>query len=279
MTLLVTWISHGAYALAKGCDNAESEADTVACLEKELRDSDVEINKTYQTLMDKVDPARQRALRNEQRAWLKMRDATCELDSKESDRERWMQVILRDYTKTVCVVRFTRTRVALLNRMLLQPRLPTESMPLALGDPAAYERHTNGSHEKGKWYYEVKVDLGTIARTSPTALFMGFASGDISIGNLLNVTPSPFFLSIVRVGLALDLDNGKFYSSVNGVWRKGAPDSAMGMDVKLGRAYGAKVTSSVLMQDLLKTDLVRVNFGDKPFDYPMPPGYRPFVER
>jgi hypothetical protein len=50
-------------------------------------------------------------------------------------------------------------------------------------------------------------------------------------------------------------------------------------EMKLGRDYGARFTSTVAMGSLLDQKLVQVNFGEKPFDYPMPPGYRPFSER
>jgi uncharacterized protein YecT (DUF1311 family) len=84
---------------ALDCDAPQTDADVAACLEAELRDSDAKINQTYQALMRQLDEQKKVALRDEQRAWLKKRDVACHLDSKESDRQRWMQAILRDYKK------------------------------------------------------------------------------------------------------------------------------------------------------------------------------------
>ena len=57
------------------------------------------------------------------------------------------------------------------------------------------------------------------------------------------------------------------------------PGSARGLDVKLGRQYRAFVISSVAMNGLIAKQLIQINFGDRPFAYAMPPGYRPFAER
>ena len=121
---------------AARCDNPQTNAEVAACLEEELRDSDVKINQTYQAIMRQLDDAKKRVLRTEQRAWLKKRDAACELDSKETNRERWLQALLKDYTKTVCVVRFTRTRGAELDQMLAARAAPAPS-PAPAPAPAA----------------------------------------------------------------------------------------------------------------------------------------------
>jgi uncharacterized protein YecT (DUF1311 family) len=270
-------------AFALDCDTPQTDADVAACLEAELRDSDTHINHTYQTLMGQLDDVKKGALRDEQRAWLKKRDGACQLDRRESDRERWLQAILKDYKKTVCVVRFTRARVEQLERQLATlatPAAPAQPVtPLALEDNDRYEVRAQTRHNKGKWYFEVQLNPGEIARTAETALWVSFYSAEGAVGRLLNIRRRDVGQPIVRLGLALDLDNGKCYSHADGVWRRGAPGSAGGLDVKLGRDYGAQVTSSVAMGELLDKKLIQINFGEKAFDYPMPPGYRPFIER
>jgi uncharacterized protein YecT (DUF1311 family) len=93
-------------AFALNCDAPQTDADIVACLGAELKDSDVKINQPYRALMGKLDESAQRTLRDQQRAWLRRRDATCKLDRQETDRERWLHAILKDDKRTVCVMRF-----------------------------------------------------------------------------------------------------------------------------------------------------------------------------
>jgi uncharacterized protein YecT (DUF1311 family) len=279
-------------AIAGSCDAPQTNTEIAACLQTELRDSDLKINQTYQALMRQLDEAKKLDLRTEQRAWLKQRDTACQLDSKESDRERWMQAILKDYTKTVCVVRFTRSRVAELDRMLASRAAPASAPAPApaptpapttrptLEDNDLYEVNASIRHSRGKWYCEFQINIGEIARTAETTLAIGFVNpGGGMAGRLVNIRRRDREMPIARLGLALDVDDGKVYSRANGNWIGGAPGSAQGLDVKLGREYGARVVSSVAMNELVDKQLIQINFGEKPFAYPMPSGYRPFSER
>ncbi len=194
-----------------------------------------------------------------------------------------MQAILRDYKKTVCVVRFTRARVEQLDRALATlstPAAPAEpAAPLALEDNDRYEMYAQAGHNKGKWYFEVQLHPGEIAQAAETALWIGFYSSQSTVGRLINIRRRDAGQAVVRLGFALDLDHGKFYNHANGTWQNGLPGSAEGLDVKLGRNYGAQITSSVAMSELLDKKFIQINFGDKAFHYAMPSGYRPFVER
>jgi len=78
----------------------------------------------------------------------------------------------------------------------------------------------------------------------------------------------------VNIGVALDLDAGKLYIRVDGGWRQ-QPGSAAGLDLKLGRPYVAKLTSSVPLGPYLDRGLVEVNFGQHAFTYALPDGYVP----
>jgi hypothetical protein len=51
-------------------------------------------------------------------------------------------------------------------------------------------------------------------------------------------------MMIMSYVFAVDLDNGKFYSSRNGTWVSGVPDSNVEDDLKLGRNYSAAIVSS-----------------------------------
>src|SRR5918992_732450 len=100
------------------CGVNASEAEIRRCLTQDLRDSDQRINAVYKTVMAAMDEASQTGLRNEQRAWLRRRDKVCALDSRETNREKWLQGIMTDQSKTICVVRFTFGRVAELDALL-----------------------------------------------------------------------------------------------------------------------------------------------------------------
>jgi uncharacterized protein YecT (DUF1311 family) len=274
------------FSFADICDDLQRYEDIAKCLGTELRESDNQINDVYKMLMGKLNTPAKTKLRNEQRDWLKARDVICDLDSKESNREKWLRAILADHKKTVCVTRFTRNRTQELDQILAKtegrtlPPAPSPTLPLRdLQKKEQYEVYSNSRHSSGKWYYEVYLDREQIASKVEVTFSIGFEETRSNIGNLVHVRRNYRGPSITRLGLALDLDNGKYYSTWNGAWRNGAPGTAEGLDVKLGRTYTARIVSSVVLDDFLKHGLVRVNFGDRPFEYPLPPGYRPFIEK
>ncbi len=273
------------------CEDPDRYEDVRTCLAIELRDSDAKINDTYRALMQKSDEAGKKKLRNDQRTWLKTRDSVCNLDSTESDREKWMQAILQNQRKTVCVIRFTRQRVSELTAMVARKERPVpEPKPAPVGPSPAritlpppeqhalYEIHSPMSHSKGKWYFEAYINRGAIAKVADATFAFGIMGSVENFHTTVNVRRQWVNASPVRLGIAVDLDNGKYYSSVNGAW-KDAPGSAGGMDVKLGRSYRVAVESSVSMAGFTRDGIIQVNFGEQPFAYAMPAGYRPFAER
>lgn len=276
--LVATGIVFAGPAMALDCNRPETSSDVAACLEQELRDSDRTINDTYQQLRAKLDEPDRIRLRDEQRAWLKKRDAACRLESKERDRERWMRAILGDYKKTVCVVRFTRARVDQLSEMLANATVPRDdNAQEALADNGRYEVGAPKTHSKGKWYFEVLIDQGAIAKQAETALSIGVDAEGGGMGNLISIRRNDAGKPMLRYGLAIDLEEGKLYNRLNGNWIA-QPGSARGYDIKIGRSYRATVTSSVEMGGLLDRNLIQVNFGDRPFAYSLPDGYRPFTD-
>ncbi|HAO19902.1 MAG TPA: hypothetical protein DCQ37_05055 [Desulfobacteraceae bacterium] len=266
-------------AKAFDCDNPVSDDEIAACLNTELRDSDKKINETYKALMNKLDAAAKDRLRKEQRSWLKYRDGACKLDNKESNREKWFQKILQDHKQTVCVVRFTRARTEQLDTMLSSLTVPdNDDAQNALGDNDRYEISSSVRHSKGKWYYEVLVNVGEIAKSAETTLWLGASSSYGNTGRLFNIRRKDVNQSIVRLGFGFDFDNGKYFQHTNGAWLK-PPGSAEGFDMKTGHNYSAYITSSVAMNPMLANKSLQINFGDQPFAYPMPNGYRPFIEK
>ena len=85
------------------------------CLGDELRGADRTINRVYGELAKSLPPADRLTLRNDEREWLKTRDRTCAITWSQGNRAAWFAELLRDYQKTVCVVRLTNDRVTVLN--------------------------------------------------------------------------------------------------------------------------------------------------------------------
>lgn len=52
-------------------------ATMLACMSAETRRQDARLNQAYKTVLAQLSEARQRELRDAQRAWLKFRDANC----------------------------------------------------------------------------------------------------------------------------------------------------------------------------------------------------------
>jgi len=278
------------------CGTVTASDEIKSCLAQDLRDSDARINATYKLLMASRDAAAQIALRNEQRAWLKKRDAMCSLDNKEPDREKWLQAILASDAKTMCVTRYTFARVTALNDQLPKgnpaqplpaapqaPRLDQSASTAAPGGMAfhddGYDLASTTGQTKGKWYYELSLDAGQIAQLGDLLLQVGYHSPQApGVVLSLRIHRTEASKGPVVLGFGLDLDNGSAYSRVNGNWRQ-APGSNTGLPVKLGTPYFATLTSCSALGTLLERGLIKVNLGEKPFAYALPDGYRPFAQQ
>jgi uncharacterized protein YecT (DUF1311 family) len=268
------------------CDNPTSSAEVARCVGEELRTADAKINVTYKALMGKLGDAGRKELRDQQRAWIKDRDRECNLDSKESDRERWYRALQTDYVKTVCVTRYTRRREAELQAMLEPP--PAASHPSKasgrdsskVDTPKKPESSTPFKptlREKGKWYFEVAIDYARVVDIGPCVITAGVSDLSMMVGILENVRARDAVKSPKVFGFAVDLDEGKLYVSENGQWTDGEPGSNRGTDVKLGIKYYSIVRNSA--DDMLvyfDKGAIRGRWGDTPMEYALPAGYRPW---
>lgn len=285
--LLIPSLLYGHWVYAD-CDNPKDDAERAVCLGVELRLSDAQINSTYETLFATLDEAGKRKLRAEQLDWLRLRNKVCQLDAHESDREKWFHNILQDYYKTVCVVRLTSLREAEL-KSLNQGRSGNTGQVGARGEaPVAislphqeiYDVAGDLLRSSGKWYFEVRLNVGGMAKLAETALFIGLKGNDgKSVGKLTRIRHKDVSAGPQVIGIAVDLDEGKLYSSENGAWLGGAPGSASGLDVKLGRNYVAVVSSSTSLFTPLRHGLIDINFGGHAFTYAPPSGYSPYQYR
>jgi uncharacterized protein YecT (DUF1311 family) len=294
---IVTWIAAGlsvVAALPALADCAPGGEDTTACLAQDLRDSDKRINAVYKALMDQLDEAGKKSLRDEQRAWLKTRDKECSLDSKESDREKWLQGILADQGKTVCVVRYTFQRVGQLDDQLQsQSKTPVPDLPAAPKPPPpaagsaqaapaglayvddGYALRATTMRTSGKWYVEVLIDEAGIAALGDVLLSPGFRSSELTVSQMIGIRRKQSGGEPIMLGMALDLDDGYVYMRVNGAWKQ-QPGQVSPFQIKLGRPYDFLVSGSSEVRGLVDRGLIKVNIGGGSFRYAVPDGYRPY---
>jgi uncharacterized protein YecT (DUF1311 family) len=268
------------------CDNPKTSAQRAQCVGDELRGADRTINRVYGDLMKSLSPDDRVTLRNDQRGWIKMRDENCGLTWSKGDREAWLADLLRDYQKTVCVVRFTNDRVqALYGYQKSNSVAPAAPAAAAASDAApVYDLFTREQKTKGKWYFEVTVDEPAIQKLAEATFSVGVLQliiengvvnkhGSMS-GSLITIRRTE---NVARyaLGYAVDLDNAKLYVSLNGAWDRGTPGSSGGIDLTRGRESIGILSSSVAIDSFLKSHLLDVNFGERAFAYHLPDGYSP----
>jgi uncharacterized protein YecT (DUF1311 family) len=268
------------------CDNPKTDAARAECIKIELKGSDSTINRIYGELMKSLAPDDRTALRTEQRAWIKTRDQQCDITWSRGDREAWFEDLLKDYQKTVCVVRLTNERVEALESYQKTNKVApaSEAAPPSDGE-LIYDLVSNEPKTKGKWYFEVKVDGGAIQKLAEVTLFIGVAQSEPEQGAANeNGQATGTFVMIRRnnknpdsgtLAFAMDLDNGKLYVSQDGSWNGGTPGTAGGLDLLRGRTYKAYLNSSSAINPFLKAHALEINYGGRAFLYHLPDGYKP----
>jgi uncharacterized protein YecT (DUF1311 family) len=287
IALIVACLSVVAAQARADCNNPATDSERALCMAADLRQADDTINTVYQQLMRSISGTDRIALRDAQRAWIKFRDAQCGLNAGTGQRDAWLNQLLKDYQKAVCVTRVTNDRVAELQSMR-QPAPQAGAKPTPSPAPRALPSPDDDSYgvvslnprTSGKWYFEARVDFGQIAQQAEAALFIGVLprvsaaqTGYSSIGTLVQVRRKDRGEPEQIVGVAVDLDRGVLYLSQDGQW-SARPGSADGLQVKLGTRYVGMLESSVALQQLLAAGAIKVNFGAEPFAYNIPDGYR-----
>lgn len=268
------------------CDNPKTSEQRAQCVGDELRGADRTINRVYSDLMKSLSQEDRTTLRGEQRAWIKNRDTTCGLTWSKGDREAWLTDLLKDYQKTVCVVRLTNERVqALYNYQKANSVASSPTAGVSADSDPIYELYTRDAKTAGKWYFEVKVDEPAIQKMAEATFSTGIVQSDAaqgssneqgnSYGTLITVRRIDKNVEIYTLGFAVDLDNGKLYTAKNGSWIDGTPGSSGGLDLLRGRAYKAEFSSSISLNPFLTVHTLDINFGDRAFAYHLPDGYGP----
>lgn len=289
----IAWSVLTSAAAAADCNSSNKTDDVRRCLEKELRQSDSEINQLYQGLRKKLNKTEQIKLRDEQRLWIKNRDRTCNLESKEANREKWLQELAQNPAQTLCVTRFTRTRIA-----ELKDALQANAAKPRTGNPQDDQTDSDRFRivvrqplTKGKWYFEVNTNTSRIIEAGYNTIVFGFACGKspstgsetididhpatIVYGGMATYDPENW-IGIFGEGkfthrFAIDLDNGQAYIGDQSTWHQ-QPGSAQGAIVKLNTACVAMVQSTLPIK--LLGDGLSINTGESPFVHEVPQGFQ-----
>ena len=288
------------------CDNPADNQEQVRCASAELRTSDREINDLYGRLRAVLPGDEQATLKAEQRAWLRLRDEACVLDRRISDRELWFQALEADPRKMTCVIRFTTERNKRLATWLKlvndaaggaaaapagtpasppqKPPAPPPASAAATGvgiDDGIYEIFSHVTHTTGKWYFEVSVESSAIARQVEMAITLGVVQdGKENSGWLVRLPRSLAVeeLPPLVLGVAVDLDSGFLYGRSNSGWPV-QPGAVGGVAIKPRLATLSVLGGTVDLTPLLKAGLIKPNFGERTFQYELPPGYRAYDDK
>ena len=229
------------------CDGARTNEQVVKCVAADLRQADDGINASYGRLMATLGEPARTDLRLAQRQWIRERNALCNAYSKEPDRDKWFEAMLQDFPRAVCVTRLTYRRDEELRAMLSGgataapnpapvPAAPAEAGAhrTAPGNDAsaepqrAYDGKRATPHFKGKWYYELRVDYARALAIEPTLVIAGAMADGQMTGSMLAVRSGDANRSPDVMGVAIDLDEGKLYTSMNGDWGANIPGSNHG---------------------------------------------------
>jgi uncharacterized protein YecT (DUF1311 family) len=63
------------------CSNPGGEQDRAICLERDYQAADAELNRAYEALQERISETERKSLTRAERAWLKRRDAQCEVET------------------------------------------------------------------------------------------------------------------------------------------------------------------------------------------------------
>jgi hypothetical protein len=173
---------------------------------------------------------------------------------------------------------FPLTRRAPLTPSTSPPPAAASPVPVAASDPyvTAFDKRAATVHSTGKWYFELTVDRRKVSDIYPTHLLFGVSDKEHFTGASENVTPESDNSKTARIGIAVDLDNGKLYVRREGAWTDGPPGSNRGSDLRPGRNYYATlmVAAKSHNQEYLDRGALIPNYGGgTPMAFAPPSGY------
>ncbi|OPY78016.1 MAG: hypothetical protein A4E64_00932 [Syntrophorhabdus sp. PtaU1.Bin058] len=284
------------------------------CAIADLRYIDRRMNTLYHALRKELKPGEASAVSSTQREWIRRRDALCSLDAKKRSRESWLRYVAKSITRTSCVLKATEKRVAELEEMEYQLDTPpvfattaptpekispmsgeltTENDSTAVGSFIKSMR----SHHNGKYYFEVLIEQAGIPKKLEADLIARVSDGQRWFGVSFQLRPRNLVLHFddkssvtivggdmgklrlpkMVIGIAADLDTSRLYYHYDGVWQNDAlPGSPKGIELSPGAEFMAELSSNVELAPLVQKGIVKINFGDSPFETQLPVGYNGF---
>jgi uncharacterized protein YecT (DUF1311 family) len=112
--MLVTLESVFAQGTKKApCSDAQTQAEMNICADKEYKNADLALNKTYQQLAARLDANEKAQLKEAQTAWLKYRDANCAFVG-----DQYKGGSIRPMIYGLCLADLTRNRTAELKNQI-----------------------------------------------------------------------------------------------------------------------------------------------------------------
>lgn len=269
------WVCGAALTLVSGSAFAICESNpTTACMRAALEGADQQLNFVFRQLLVTATPDASNQIRASQRDWLRLRNTRCELLPSNTAAADWLVKLAEDKTKATCVYDTTTSRVAELRDR------PTANNADEYVEKTEYS--FPASRSSGKLYSEVRLNVKGADKGPATSIVqIGVADAKSFVG--VQIDPAKAATKALPngdyvVGLAIDLDNGKLYSSDNGQWRA-TPGSLEGSDIRRGAPYSLHVsTPGRLLSKFIQLNVVRINTGNEPFQFATPPGYEPYYK-
>lgn len=285
------------------CELPADSSEQLRCASAELRATDHQINEVYGNLRTTLSTDGQLTLRNEQRAWLRMRDQVCALDRSINDRELWFKVLESDPLKMTCVIRFTTERNKRLRTWLegldksalaepvraaaeppkVPPAAPPPAPPAATGagiDEGVYEIYAPVMRSTGKWYFELEFQPSQLGQRAEMAVTLGVAQQRArGAGWMMRIgrNEATMNLGAQAFAVAVDLDEGFAYFRAGSGWEV-EPGSAGGVEIKPRLPTRPFVGGTVDLTPMLAAGLFKANFGDRPFRHTIPAGYKAYSD-
>jgi len=262
------------FAKAENCNPSSSQIEVTKCFGNDLYDADVKLNLSYQSLMNSLDPIGGARLKKEQISWLKERNQICDLTVTDTQSENWHQTLVQNHKKALCVTRYSKVRTTELENFAQSQKAKSVTLAHSQQD---YQITAKELRESGLYYFEVKVAQREISRLGSVVIWVGCgeSKSNTGMGVTLRIRPGAN-TGDKLIGVALDLDQGKFYHSQDGSWDGSEPGSSKGIEVKLGRPYTCGIDSTELVKPLVEKRMLDVNFGERPFIFLPPESYVPY---
>jgi len=146
------------------------------------------------------------------------------VEDREQNRRKWHEALTRDHKKALCVARYSKARTLELESMLARQSFRTAAASHQQQD---YQIVSDIPRSSGRWYFEVKLKTEDIARLGSAVIWIGCreSKSNTGVGATKRIRPGLSSGESI-IGIAIDLEHGKFYHSIDGTWEIGQPGSS-----------------------------------------------------